>query len=287
MNRYLALCKIVEVGSFSKSADLLGYTQSGISQMIQSLEDELSLKLLLRSRTGVKLTPEGEELYPYILKTASSYRAMIEKTKEIKGIESGIIRIGTISSISCHWLPHMIKEFQTIYPNVQFILHQGDYTTIPEWIKSGEVDFGFINPAVASGLNTITLKDGELLAVLPQNHPLARNNVVTLKQLAAEPFLLLEEGALSEPLEAFHTQNLHPNIKMCIHDDYSILSMIEEGLGVSILPELVLRRVSYDVAKIPISPPVTRTIGIAFNNLKTIPIASRYFIDYFKKHIPD
>jgi DNA-binding transcriptional LysR family regulator len=109
MNRYLALCKIVEVGSFTQAADLLGYTQSGISQMVQSLEDELSLKLLLRSRTGVKLTPEGEELYPYILKTVSSYRAMIEKTKEIKGLQSGIIRIGTISSVSCHWLPHMIK----------------------------------------------------------------------------------------------------------------------------------------------------------------------------------
>ncbi|MBW9159426.1 LysR family transcriptional regulator [Clostridium tagluense] len=287
MNRYLALCKIVEVGSFTKSADLLGYTQSGISQMVQSLEDELSLKLLLRSRTGVKLTPEGEELYPYILKTASSYRAMIEKTKEIKGLESGNIRIGTISSISCHWLPHMIKEFQTMYPNVQFILHQGDYTTIPEWIKSGQVDFGFINPAAVSGLNIIILKDGELLAVLPKNHPLAKECVLTLKQLITEPFLLLEEGALSEPLEAFHAQNLDPNIKMCIHDDYSILSMIEEGLGVSILPELVLRRVSYDVVKIPLNPSIKRTIGIAFNNLKTMPIASRYFIDYLKEHIPD
>ena len=287
MNRYLALYKIVEVGSFTKAADLLSYTQSGISQMIQSLEDELSLKLLLRSRTGVKLTPEGEELYPYILKTASSYRAMIEKSKEIKGLESGTIRIGTISSISCHWLPHMIKEFQTIYPNVQFILHQGDYTTIPKWIKSGEVDFGFINPAAVSGLETIALKDGELLAVLPKKHHLAKESVITLKQLVTEPFLLLEEGTLSEPLEAFHVQNLHPNIKMCIHDDYSILSMIEEGLGISILPELVMRRVSYDVAKIPIDPPVTHTIGIAFNNIKTIPIASRYFIDYLKEHIPD
>ncbi len=143
MNRFLALYKIVGAGSFSKSTDLLGYTQSRITQMIQSLEDELSLKLLLRSRTGVKLAPEEKELYPYILKTASSYRTIIGKTNEIKGIESGIIRISTISSISCHWPPHMIKEFQAIYPNVQFILHQVDYTTIQEWIKSSEVDFGF------------------------------------------------------------------------------------------------------------------------------------------------
>lgn len=287
MNRYLALCKVVEVGSFVKAADMLGYTQSGISQMIQSLENELSIKLLLRSRTGVKLTPEGEELYPYIQKITSSYHAMIEKNKEIKGLESGIIRIGTISSISCHWLPHIIKGFQTIYPHMQFVLLQGDYTTISEWIKTGEVDFGFINSTTASGLNTITLKDGELLAVLPKDHPLTKKNAVTLKELANEPFLLVEEGTLSEPLEAFNAQNLHPNIKMCVYDDYTILSMVEEGLGISILAELVLRRINYDVAKIPIEPPLTRTIRIAFNNIKTIPIASRYFIEYIKEHIPD
>lgn len=287
MNRYIALCKVVEAGSFVKAADMLGYTQSGISQMIQSLENELSLKLLVRSRTGVKLTPEGEELYPYILKITSSYHSMMEKNKEIKGLESGIIRIGTISSISCQWLPHIIKEFQNIYPHVQFVLLQGDYTTILEWIKTGEVDFGFINSTSALGLDTITLKEGELLAVLPKNHPLAGNNSVTLKELANEPFLLVQEGALSEPLEAFHSQNLHPNIKMCVYDDYTILSMVEEGLGVSILAELVLRRICYDVAKIPIEPPLTRTIRIAFNNLKTIPIASRYFIDYLKENIPN
>lgn len=63
--------------------------------------------------------------------------------------------------------------------------------------------------------------------------------------------------------------------------------MIEEGLGLSILAKLVLRRISHAITKIPIHMPLTRTIGIAFNNLKTIPIEIRYFIDYLKEHIPD
>lgn len=287
MNRYIALCKVVESGSFVKAADMLGYTQSGISQMIQSLENELSMKLLLRSRAGVKLTPEGEQLYPYILKIVSSYNVLLEKNKELQGLDSGVIRIGTISSISCHWLPHMIKGFQAIYPHVQFVLLQGDYNMISEWIKAGEVDFGFINSAAVPGLNTVSLKDGEFLAVLPSNHPLAKNSTITLKELADEPFLLVEEGTFSEPLEAFHEQNIHPNIKMRVYDDYTILSMIEEGLGISILAELVLRRTSYHVAKIPITPPIKRTIKIAFNDIKAIPIASRFFIDYIKEHIPE
>ena len=105
MNRYIALQKIIEVGSFTKAAEALGYTQSSISQMIASLENELSIKLLTRSRTGVKLTIEGAELYPFIERSIIQYRAMQEKANEIRGLETGIIRVGTISSITCHWMP--------------------------------------------------------------------------------------------------------------------------------------------------------------------------------------
>lgn len=194
---------------------------------------------MYRSRYGIQLTLEGEKLFPFIQQTLVQYQSMQEIAKEIKGLDTGIIRIGTISSISCHWLPKLIRDFWKIYPNVQFILHQGDYTTIPEWVRTGEVDFGFINPDAVTGMNTFLIKEGELRAVLPLEHPLSCKESVTLEELTKDPFLLLEEGVLSEPLEAFHQKNLKPNVKLYVHDDYSILSMIETGLGISILPELV------------------------------------------------
>ncbi|WFO88527.1 LysR family transcriptional regulator [Bacillus velezensis] len=285
MNRYIAVQKIVELGSFTKAAEALGYTQSAMSQMIASLEEELSIKILNRSRVGVKLTVEGKELYPFIQKTISQYQALQEKANEIKGLESGTIRIGTISSISCHWLPRLINDFQTIYPNVQFLLHQGDYKTIPEWVRAGYLDFGFINPDAVTGLKTHFLKEGELKAVLPVDHVLAKQKFVTLNELSEEPFLLLEGGTLSEPLEAFHKNGLEPNVRICLHDDYSILSMIETGLGVSILPELVLRRIGYEVAILPINPPVTRKIGLVIKDKKTLPISSKIFIDHLIQEV--
>lgn len=148
MNRYIALQKIIETGSFTKAAEALGYTQSSISQMMASLESELAMKLLKRSRTGVSLTIEGKELYPFIERTILQYRAMQDKSNEIKGLETGIIRVGTISSITCHWMPQLIKGFQERYPHVQFLFHQGDYTLIPEWIRTGTIDFGSITPPV-------------------------------------------------------------------------------------------------------------------------------------------
>ena len=271
MNRYIALQKIVELGSFTKAAEVSGYTQPAMSQMISSLEKELSIKLLYRSRYGIHLTLEGERLFPSIQRAVAGYQSMLEIAKEIKGLDSGTIRIGTISSISCHWLPGLIKEFQEIYPNVQFVLHQGDYTTIPEWVRTGEVDFGFVNPDAIPSVKTKFIKTGELRAVLPLNHPLAKKAYITLDDLVKEPFLLLEEGALSEPLEAFKQAGLEPSVRLCVHDDYSILSMIELGMGVSILPELVLRKTDYQVAILPLKPVLTRKIGLIMKDKNALP----------------
>ena len=285
MNRYIALQKVVELGSFTKAADVLGYTQPAMSQMITSLERELSIKLLYRSRYGVHLTLEGEQLFPSIQKTISQYLSMQEIAKEIRGLNTGVIRIGTISSISCHWLPNLIKEFQEQYPNVEFVLHQGDYTSIPEWVRIGEADFGFVNPDAIPNIRTKFIKEGEHRAVLPLNHPLAHNPHVTLEELSKEPFLLLEEGCFSEPLTAFQNRGLEPCIRLRVHDDYSILSMIEAGLGVTILPELVLRKTNYQVAILPIEPMVTRKIGLITKDKNALPLASKYFIDFLFKHI--
>ena len=287
MNRYIALQKIVELGSFTKAAEVSGYTQPAMSQMISSLEKELSIKLLYRSRYGIHLTLEGERLFPSIQRAVAGYQSMLEIAKEIKGLDSGTIRIGTISSISCHWLPGLIKEFQEIYPNVQFVLHQGDYTTIPEWVRTGEVDFGFVNPDAIPSVKTKFIKTGELRAVLPLNHPLAKKAYITLDDLVKEPFLLLEEGALSEPLEAFKQAGLEPSVRLCVHDDYSILSMIELGMGVSILPELVLRKTDYQVAILPLKPVLIRKIGLIMKEKNALLIASKYFIDYLFQHIAD
>ncbi|MFB0917840.1 MAG: LysR family transcriptional regulator [Clostridiaceae bacterium] len=284
INRYIALQKILEMGSFTKAAEVLGYTQSSISQMIASLENELSIKLLLRSRTGVKLTLEGAALYPLIEQSINQYRIMQEKANEIKGLETGIIRVGTISSVTCHWMPQLIKGFQEMYPKVQFLFHQGDYTSISEWIRTGEVDFGFISPYAAPDLKTISVKEGEMLLVLPKNHELAKRKRIKLDEITEDPYILLEEGQFNEPLSAFNSVGLSPNIKYTIHDDYAIMTMVEAGLGISIIAELILKRSNYNIISKPLDPPIYRNLAIAFKDRDSLPVASKYFIDYILKN---
>lgn len=282
MNRYIALQKIVELGSFSKAADALGYTQSSMSQMIASLEDELSMKLLNRLRSGVTLTIEGMELYPYVERAIYQYTAMEEKAKEIRGLETGVIRMGTLASISAHWMPSLLKEFQQRYPHVEFVIHQGDYTSIQEWIKTGAIDFGFVSPNAVTGIETIVLKEGAMLAVLPKKHPLAKKQAIPLTDLSNEPFILLEEGHYYEPLEAFQSLGITPKVKYTIHDDYAIMTMVEAGLGISILAELVLHRTNYQLELRPTEPPIMRTIAIGYKDKTSLPIASKRFIEYLQ-----
>lgn len=118
MQRFKALRTVLRLGSFTKAAHALGYTQSSISQMMASLEEELSFKLLIRSRNGITLTQEGQQLYPFLEQVLHSYEAMEEKAREIRGLETGVIRVGTISSITCRWMPPLIKGFKARYPNV-------------------------------------------------------------------------------------------------------------------------------------------------------------------------
>lgn len=280
MNRYKALLKVVEVGSYTKAAEILGYTQPALSQMIASLEKQIGITLLHRSRYGVKLTPEGERLLPTIRQTVYQYDTLCRMEEEIKGLDVGIVRIGTVSSISCHWLPGVIKKFWETYPNVQLVLHQGDYSSICDWVQTGAVDFGFVNPAAAKGLEIQILQTDPFVAVLPKQHPLAKKSSVSLRELAAEPYLLLEEGSYSEPLEAFRKAEITPNIRLLMHDDYSILSMVEQGLGYSLLAELVLQKTTYNVAVRPVEEPILRTMALVMKEKRALPAAAKIFMRF-------
>ena len=285
MNRYIALQKVVELESLTKAAEALGYTQSAMSQMITSLENELSIKLVNRFRSGTELTPEGRELYPQIEQLVYQYRAVQEKTQEIKGLESGIIRMATFSSVSTQWLPKLLKEFQLQYPAVKFVVHQGDYKTHLEMIKTGAVDFAFVRKGACSGIETMDLKVGRMLAVLPTGHPLAAREAVPLDLLAKETFILLEEGDYYEPLEAFSSRGVVPNVQYTMHDDHAIMAMVQEGLGVSILAELMLQDTLYDLALRPTTPPITRTLTIGYKSKASLSMASRRFLRCLNDHL--
>ncbi len=282
IQKYMAFVKTVEYGSFTKAAEILNYSQSGISRMINDLEKDWRVTLLERGKVGVKLTSDGLRLLPYAKNVCSEYEKLLMQVDEINGLQSGLIRIGTFSSVATHWLPNMIKAFQTDYPNIDYELLLGDYTEIEEWIITGRVDCGFIRLPVQHDLETIFLEQDKLLAILPQNHPLTNLEKIPVAALCNEPFMLLEKGAKAEISEIFERCNLTPNTHFTTWDDYSIMSMVESGLGISILPQLILKRTPYKIVAKELDVPAYRNIGLALRSKKTASLAVKRFLDYLQ-----
>lgn len=282
IQKYMAFIKTVEYGSFTKAAEILNYSQSGISRMINDLEKEWNIPLLERNRTGVRLTSDGMKILPIAQSVCNEFYRLQEQIDEIKGVEAGLIRIGTFSSVATHWLPNIIKEFQKDYPNIDYELLLGDYTEIEEWIRTGRVDLGFLRLPANEEFETIFLENDRLLVVLPENHELAACDKFPVKALCNYPFMLLEKGAKAEISEIFEKNKISPNIHFTTWDDYAVMSMVEGGLGISVLPELILRRVPYRIISKELDVPAYRKIGIAFRNKKHISFAVKKFLDYLE-----
>lgn len=280
IQKYLAFVKTYEYGSFTKAAEVLSYSQSGISRMIHDLEQEWSVTLLERGRAGVHLTSDGQKLLPHAQSICFEYQKMQTQIEELHGLQSGIIRIGTFSSVATHWLPPIIREFQKSYPSIDYELLLGDYTEIENWILQGRVDCGFLRLPIHSGLETLFLDQDRLLVILPENHPLATYDRVPIQSLCDDPFILLEKGSKAEIWELFERCGLTPRVRFTTWDDYAVMSMVESGLGISILPELILQRIPYRIVTKELELPAYRKIGLAMREKKSASLALKRFLDY-------
>ena len=278
--KYMALIKTVEHGSFTKAAEILNYSQSGISRMINDLEQEWQITLLERNRTGVKLTSDGSKLLPYAKNLCDEFEKLQMQVDDLHGLQSGLIRIGTFSSVATHWLPNIIMAFQKDYPKIEYELLLGDYTEIEEWIANGRVDCGFLRLPTNPEFESIFLERDSLLAVLPENHFLAQYEKVPVAALCNEPFMLLEKGAKAEVSEIFEKHRLTPQVHFTTWDDYAVMSMVESGLGISILPQLILKRTPYKIIAKELDVAAYRNIVFAFRGQKSASLAVKRFIDY-------
>lgn len=282
IQKYMSFVTAIEYGSFTKAAEKLNYSQSGISRMISDLEKEWNVVLLERSKSGIRLTSDGLKLLPYARNLVDQYKKLQIQVDELNGLQSGLIRIGTFSSVATHWLPNIIKAFQKDYPQIDYELLSGEYTEIEEWILEGRVDCGFLRLPAHPELETIFLERDNLMAIIPKQHRLAACTRFPVAAFCDEPFMLLEKGAKAEVSEIFERYDLTPKVRFTTWDDYAIMSMVESGLGISILPQLILKRIPYKIIARELDIPAYREIVLALRSKQTASIAVKRFIEYLK-----
>lgn len=280
IKKFEAFVKVVESGSLTKAAQELGSTQSGISYTIHVLEEEFGFPLLQRDWSGVKLTPNGERVMPAIRGILNCKEQLTQTVASIHGLDAGTVRVGTFTSVAVNWLPDMIKEFQENYPNIEIVLMNGDYHDVEQWITDGIVDLGFIPLPSSLDCECIKLREDRLLAILPRNHRLADLPHFPIKELNKEPYISLLKNSDQDALRICKSAGVKRNIKFTTKDDYALIAMVEKGLGISIIPELLIQKSSNDIIVKELSVPATRTIGLAIPEVSRVSPSTNRFADH-------
>lgn len=284
IERYKVFIKVAELQSITKTAEQFGYTQSGVSHIINALEGELGFPVFLRTRNGVMLTSEGERLLPFIRELLKSNEHLEQEVGSLRGVETGNLRIGTISSVAIHWLPRLIKGFSKEHPGIGITIKDGVYNEVEDWIGDGTVDCGFLSQfSVKRRLDIMPIYEDRVLVVLPSDYPLAEESFFSLDILDKEPFILPGEGYNYDIGRIFESIGKKAKIQFAVRDDYSALAMVEQGLGITILPELILRGTDKKIKALELEGKSRRTIALAAVSFKKASPALRSFAEYVRQ----
>lgn len=274
---------IAETLNFTKTGERMGYTQSGVSHILKTLESEIGFSLFVRTKKGVQLTADGQYLLPYVRKLLKSNEELEQIISSINGIQTGVITIGTFSSVSIHWLPKIIYQFQQKFPHVNLHMKEGGIQNIQSWIEDGSVDFGFFSKQPSHTFDWFPIKEDPLLAVLPYDYPLSDTSEFLLSNFQNQPFIMSETGTDYDIHRTLQDARVSPDIRFSAKDDYAIISMVEHNLGISILPELILKGRTQKVKTLPLNPYAFRTLGIGMLSFEHATPATQMFISYAKK----
>ncbi len=275
-----AFLTAARLGSFTRAGEALGYSQSGISRMISDLEREWGVKLLERDRGGVRLTSEGHELAPAVQAVCDEYGKLQARIDSMSGLESGLIRIGTVTSVATHWLPNIIKRFRQDYPNIDYEITTRGYSEVERMIAEGQVDCGFVRLPTWPSFDTVYLGRDELKVVMAADHPMASVDHFPIRALSDYPFMTIDKQGDSDIASILKKYGIKTQSSMTTWDDYAVFAMVEKGLGISVQPSLILQRLPFNIVVKSFDEPQYRELALAMRNRETIPLATKRFIDY-------
>ena len=273
-----AILAAVEQKSLSKAAEMYSYTPSAFSHMLSSFEEELGVRLFNRSSTGVTLTEAGKKLYP-------GFVELVEAEKKLDGVLSGIsdhhknqLKIGTYSSISRGFLSELIKRFRKENPDIKLYISVVD--RLDGWLDEERVDIIFADNFVEGEREWIPLMEDNFSVVAPCGM-FRDKEMMTREELYDYPHVLVESDCLRN---YFDEEKFKELIHLTSEDDLSIINMVRQGLGLTVLSNLVLKDNADGVSVLRLEPPVYRTVGFAYKkNPGQSSAALARFVRYLKR----
>jgi LysR family hydrogen peroxide-inducible transcriptional activator len=240
-------CAVAETGSFSRAAEQSHVSQPSLSQQIIKLEDELGVRLFDRLGRSVRLTETGQTFLPRaraVLRELEAARGDVAEQKDSVG---GSVTIGVIPTVAPYFLPERLTWFSQKFPQVRLTVVEEITPILLDQVRASKVDLAILAlPIRGHEFEAFSLLTERLFAALPAGHKLAKRRSLSLKDLRAQPFLLLRDGHCfrDTSVAACDRARMHPQIIFESGQFSSLLSMVGAGMGVSIVPEMAVEKKS-------------------------------------------
>ncbi|WP_445405775.1 LysR family transcriptional regulator [Acinetobacter pittii] len=274
---------IAELKSFTATAEKLGISQSAVSHALKSLEQQWGINLISRSQSDIELTTTGQQLLTHVKELLSISDTLEKEVAAIHGLNEGTLRIGSFgASSSIYLLPEILESFRQRYPKIEIYIDEGEDKEVAQWLLERRIEVGFlIMPD--ERFDTFPLIEDRFVALIPNQFPLAQQLYIDPAQLENCPFIMTMAGSRYQVELILKNFNVKPDIKFYVSQILSIVSMVHNQLGVSIVSDMVITKellsLYPNVVKRPFKPNLKRSIGLAVKNKKHMSPAVKAFIE--------
>ncbi len=268
---------VINTGSFTAAADAIGLSQSAVSHSVASLERELGIALFARERAGAVAIPPAERIADHARKMLTLEEAIGREADGVRGAERGRVRLGTFPSVSTRVLPGLLGGMRLRHPGIEVIPLTGTDDEVRGWIAAGTVDVGVVT-LPARGMDTLPLAVDAYIALVPTAHPLAIRASVRVAELAGEPFVMGQPECERVVAAMFRRACAAPRQRVVALDVATMLAMVQEGLGVTIVPEFAVPANVSGVSALPLDPPERRHLALAVRSLAAAAPVVRSFL---------
>ncbi|MDO7905630.1 LysR family transcriptional regulator [Paenibacillus sp. JX-17] len=279
INRYEILVHIAETGSFTKAAKLLNITQPAASHAITSLETELGVPLIQRDRKkGILFTAVGQEVLVQMREILRRVENINQIAAAERGMQQGSITVGAFPSAAAHFMPRIMVYFRQHYPNLNLILHEGSIEEVRHWIRSRRVDVGIVfDPE--EDMETVPLFTDQMVLVMREDDVLASRISIDIEDLGGRPMMICRGGYKAQIMELFRKRGTALNMVHSVYNIETVLNMIGEGMGISMLPQLSLTHLNPGLVIRHLQPEVSRELSMAVPSLKEASKAVHLFME--------
>ncbi len=290
IKKYEVFLNTVDRGSFNLVCEEMGYTQSGISKMMNSMEREIGFPLLTRSNKGIQLTPEGESVIPLIRKLVRANEELNQEFQAIGGVETGKVRVGSFPTTGFIWMPEVLRVFHEEHPGIVVeTVEENSIRQLEQWLNQNISDVCLFSRQNYHTYDWISLRKDPFCALLPKDHPLAGCEAVKVAELMKErPIMFKNNESLDQDVtRVFRKAGISLDPVFTSNSDHTVIRMVEQNGMVTVMPELIAGYAEehFDVVCRPIDVKFHRELGLAVRSAEDMSPAVRKFVQCFQKVI--